>query len=354
MRVSDFAYELPAELIAQHPAKPRDAARLMVYDRQGGAVEHTVFSELPKFLSAGDLVVLNNTKVLPWRLVGQRASGGRVEVLILALEQELAHGYASPARKLRPGERVSLEDGAVEMEILGPGATPGVLRFRLTPALGQPDLAQTLEAVGRAPLPPYIRRPDDLPQDLRQTDRQRYQTTFAEEAGAVAAPTAGLHFTAAVFEALARGDIAVAKVTLHVGAGTFLPVRVDEVERHRMHGERYHLPDATARQVNATRAAGGRILAVGTTATRTLETCATGHGNAGTVTPGTGTTDLFLYPGSRFQVVDALLTNFHLPESTLLMLVAAFIGREKILDLYQQAIERRYRFYSYGDAMLLL
>jgi len=351
MLVSEFDYDLPADLIAQTPVEPRDAARLMVYDRQGGVVEHTVFSRLPKFLSAGDLVVLNNTRVLPWRLVGQRPTGGRVEVLILAREGELARGYVNPARKLRTGERVSLEGGALEMEILGEAPGAGVLQFRLTPAAGGSDLARALEEVGRAPLPPYVRRPDDLPDELRRADRLRYQTIFAEEPGAVAAPTAGLHFTPAVFDALAARGVSIATVTLHVGPGTFQPVRVKEVEKHQMHVEHYHLPQDAAQQVNATRAAGGRIVAVGTTATRTLEACAAADG---TVTPGTGTTDLFLYPGRRFRVVDTLLTNFHLPESTLLMLVAAFTGRKKILELYGQAIEHRYRFYSYGDAMLLV
>ncbi len=352
MRVSEFAYELPADLIAQTPAEPRDAARLMVYDRQGGAIEHTVFSELPEFLSAGDLLVLNNTKVHPWRLVGRRASGGRVEVLVLALEGNLARGYANPARKIRTGARLSLEDGALEMEVLGDDPACGGLLFRLAPGPGRSALMETLEEVGRAPLPPYIHRPDDLPNVLRLADRLRYQTTFAEEPGAVAAPTAGLHFTPAVFDALEARGVSVAKVTLHVGPGTFLPVRVKEVEQHQMHVEHYRVPDEVARQVNATRAAGGRIVAVGTTATRTLETRAAA---SGLVSPGAGTTDLFLFPGGRgFRVVDALLTNFHLPESTLLMLVAAFIGREKILELYRLAIERSYRFYSYGDAMLLL
>ncbi|MHC4850657.1 MAG: tRNA preQ1(34) S-adenosylmethionine ribosyltransferase-isomerase QueA [Planctomycetota bacterium] len=352
MLVAEFDYELPADLIAQNPVEPRDAARLMVYDRLGGTVEHTVFSELPKFLSGGDLVVLNNTRVLPWRLVGRRRSGGRVEVLILAREGELAQGYVSPARKLRPGERVLLEDGALEMEVLGAATGPGVLQFRLAPVAGGTDLAQTLEAVGRAPLPPYVRRPDDQPDELRRADRVRYQTTFAEHPGAVAAPTAGLHFTAAVLAALAARGVGVAKVTLHVGPGTFLPVRAQEVEQHQMHVEHYHLSDDVAQKINATRARGGRIVAVGTTTTRTLETCAAADG---TVAAGAGTTDLFLYPGGRpFRVVDALLTNFHLPQSTLLMLVAAFTSREKILELYQQAIERRYRFYSYGDAMLLV
>ncbi len=350
MLVSEFAYELPADLIAQTPVEPRDAARLMVYDRQRGTVEHTVFSQLPKFLSAADLLVLNNTMVLPWCLVGQRRSGGRVEVLILAREGELARGYVNPARKLRPGERVSLEGGALEMEILDKAAG-GVLQFRLTPTAAGVDLAQILEEVGRAPLPPYIHRPDDLPPDLRRADRLRYQTTFAQQPGAVAAPTAGLHFTAAVFEALGARDVEVAEVTLHVGPGTFLPVRVKDVEQHRMHVEHYHLPAKVARQVQATRDRGGRVVAVGTTAARTLESCAAADG---ALTPGSGNTDLFLYPGRRFRVVDTLLTNFHLPESTLLMLVAAFTGREQILDLYRQAIQRRYRFYSFGDAMLLL
>jgi S-adenosylmethionine:tRNA ribosyltransferase-isomerase len=345
VRVSDFDYQLPDELIANLPTDRRDAARLFVYDRATGIRRHLHVFDLPELLEPGDLLVLNDTRVLPHRLVGQRATGGRVETLILSREGDVATGYLKPARKIRSGEAIILEEGAITLhplEDLGGGR----FRFRLEAKEG--DLAASIERVGRAPLPPYIDR--DGREDSG-VDRERYQTVFAEVPGAVAAPTAGLHFTSELLMALESRGVVIGKATLHVGAATFAPVRVDHVEDHRMHGEEYSLSEDLADKVRTARASGRRVVAVGTTAVRTLETCALSDR---TVAQGDGETDIFLHPGRAPVVVDAMLTNFHLPESTLLMLVAAFVGRETILDLYGEAIERRYRFYSFGDAMLIL
>lgn len=346
MRVDAFDFDLPQELIAEAPAVPRDAARLLVYERASGRIEHRTFRDLPDELRAGDLLVVNDTRVVPWRLRGRRASGGRIEVLLVERRGARFVGFARPARRLRAGERVALEDGALGLVIeraLGDGS----FEFSLTSETGEP-LDDVLERVGRAPLPPYIRR--DGSEDAA-ADRARYQTVFARHAGAIAAPTAGLHFTPEVLDRLHAAGVERAAVTLHVGVGTFAPVRVDEVERHVMHRERFDLPEATAAAVARARTSGGRVVAVGTTSARTLETCAA----AGrTVRAASGETDIFLHPGKELRVVDALITNFHLPRSTLLMLVAALTGRERLLEIYAEAIARRYRFYSFGDAMLVL
>lgn len=345
MRVADFHYELPPDRIATAPVEPRDAARLFVHERALDSSSHGRVRDLPDLLRAGDLLVLNDTKVLPHRLIGQLATGGRIEVLVLERSGGDCRGYVKPARKVRPGSPVPLEGGRIMMEPdedLG----GGLFRFRLA-ARGGESIDDALEAVGRAPLPPYIRRRDD--EDVA-TDRARYQTVFARHSGAIAAPTAGLHFTTELLERLEERGIQRAFVTLHVGEGTFAPLRVDEVEHHRMHEEIFELTGGVAAAIERTRAAGGRIVAVGTTAARVLETCARSDG---AVEPGAGRTDLFLFPGRPLRVVDVLFTNFHLPESTLLMLVAAFVGRERILRLYREAIERGYRFFSFGDAMLL-
>ena len=345
MRVADFHYELPEARIATQPIEPRDAARLFVHERAADRSEHRVVRDLPELLRPGDLLVLNDTRVLPHRLVGRLASGGRVEALILERSGEFARGYLKPARKLRLGVGIGFEGGRLTLEPLAP-LGGGLFRFRLRAADGA-DLEATLEAVGRAPLPPYIRRDDGADAAI---DRARYQTVFARAPGAVAAPTAGLHFTPELLGRIAARGVATAFVTLHVGEGTFASLRVERVEEHRMHAERYELPAASAAAIAATRARGGRVVAVGTTAARVLESCAR---DDRCVEPGSGSTELFLYPGRPLRVVDVLLTNFHLPESTLLMLVAAFAGRERILRLYREAIDLGYRFYSYGDAMLL-
>jgi S-adenosylmethionine:tRNA ribosyltransferase-isomerase len=346
MRSTDFDYELPPGLIAAAPMEPRDQARLLVFDRSSGSVQHSRVRDLPHFLDAADVLVVNDTRVRPWRLRGRRASGGSVEVLLVARAGDRWQGLVKPARKLRLGEAVELESAALSMtplDDLGGG------RFELALAApGGDDLEAVLERVGRAPLPPYVRRTG--PEDVAR-DRADYQTVFAAAPGAIAAPTAGLHFTPALLGALAERGIEVAKVTLHVGEGTFAPVRAEEVEGHRMHAEEYVLPEQATAAVARARARGGRVVAVGTTSARVLESCA---GADGSLAAGRGITELFLYPGKPFRVVSALLTNFHLPRSTLLMLVAAFVGRDVILDLYRQAVAARYRFYSFGDAMLLL
>ncbi|MBK8979287.1 MAG: tRNA preQ1(34) S-adenosylmethionine ribosyltransferase-isomerase QueA [Planctomycetes bacterium] len=346
MFVSDFRFELPEEQIATQPVEPRDAARLLVYERAQDRLSHRRILDLPELLAPGDLLVLNDTKVLACRLLGRRASGARVEVLILDRDGPLCRGFVRPARKARTGERIPLEGGRLTMVPLA-DLGGGVLRFRLEAPAGR-DLGAVLEEVGRAPLPPYIQR--DGGEDPA-ADRARYQTTFARVPGAVAAPTAGLHFTPRLFEALAQRGVERAFVTLHVGEGTFAPVRVERVEDHAMHAEWFDLPEPVAAAVAGVRQRGARVVAVGSTSTRTLETCAV---DGGLVEPRCGETALFLHPGRPIRVVDALLTNFHLPGSTLLMLVAAFLGRERTLAIYAEAVRAGYRFYSFGDAMLIL
>jgi S-adenosylmethionine:tRNA ribosyltransferase-isomerase len=343
--VSDFDYFLPPERIARRSAEPRDSARMFVLDRAAGTDTHAVVADLPAFLREGDLLVLNDTRVQPWRLCGRRSTGGAVECLLLRVGGCDVEAFVKPSKKLKPGDELPMEDGALHLtlvEALGGGRWRG----RLRAAAG--EVAAVLERCGRAPLPPYIDR--DGEEDVAD-DRRRYQTVFADKPGAVAAPTAGLHFTEELFASLAARGVERAFVTLHVGEGTFAPLRSDVVEQHRMHHEVYELPPATAAAIAATRARGGRVVAVGTTSCRTLETCAR---DDRLVAPGRGASDLFLYPGRPFRVVDALLTNFHLPQSTLLMLVSAFAGTERILRAYRDAVERGYRFFSFGDAMLIL
>lgn len=348
MLVSDFDFELPDDLIADAPMRPRDASRLLAYRRRDGAVAHTVFRELPGYLAAGDLLVLNNTRVMPYRLHGRRSTGARVEVLILERSGQTCRGYVKPAKRIRPGEAVPLEGGRLILTATGAPADGGVLEFTLTEATGG-DVDAALLEVGRAPLPPYIARDGS---EAREPDRRQYQTVFAEVPGAVAAPTAGLHFTPELLAAITEMGVQTAVVTLHVGAGTFAPIRVDRVEDHSMHAEWFELLPEVAAAVAATRARGGRVVAVGTTAARTLESSADAD-RPGHVLAGAGQTDIFLFPGRELRVVDALVTNFHLPQSTLLMLVAAFAGREEILRVYREAVGMRYRFYSFGDAMLI-
>lgn len=345
MRVSEFSFDLPPERIAVRSAEPRDAARMLVHDRATRATQHRIVRDLPELLAPGDLLVLNNTRVRPWRLRGRRGTGGAVECLLLRLTGELGEAFVKPSKKLKVGDRLEMEGGAVDVELL---EALGGGRWRLRLRARDGEVSAALEQCGRAPLPPYIELPKE--EDV-QGDRERYQTVFASEPGAVAAPTAGLHFTPELLDRLAARGVERAFVTLHVGEGTFAPMRTEVVEEHRMHEEVYELPAETAAAIRATKARGGRVVAVGTTSCRTLETCAR---DDGAVEPGRGASDLFLRPGSRFRCVDALLTNFHLPESTLVMLVAAFAGHRETLDLYREAIAEQYRFYSFGDAMLLL
>jgi S-adenosylmethionine:tRNA ribosyltransferase-isomerase len=342
---AEFDYDLPPERIAQRPAARRDASRLLVLERRTGAVADARFADLPRWLRAGDLLVLNDTRVLPARFYGRRASGGRVEGLFLAAEPNGAwRVLLKPSARLRAGERITLAGHPpVAVELL---ASCGEGRWRLRPLTGG-DPAELLARIGHAPLPPYIRRsgPAD-PADAE--DRARYQTVYAARDGAVAAPTAGLHFTDELLGAVRAAGVRVAYVTLHVGIGTFRPIAAETVEAHRMHAEYACVPAATVEGVRAARAARGRCLAVGTTTVRALETAATAGG------PLDGWTDLYIRPGHRFGWVDGLVTNFHLPRSSLLVLVSAFAGLEPIRRAYRHAIEHGYRFYSYGDAMLIL
>ncbi|MFQ5506672.1 MAG: tRNA preQ1(34) S-adenosylmethionine ribosyltransferase-isomerase QueA [Planctomycetota bacterium] len=344
-----FYYELPADRIATIPVTPRDSARLLVCSRQDEAfVAHARVRDLGSFLSAGDLLVVNETRVLPHRLLGRRASGGRVECLILRRSGTSCEGFLRPSARLRKGEVLRMEGGELLLRVaedLGSGRH----RFELEPRSGG-DPGRCLERVGRAPLPPYLRREPEG-EDVA-LDRRRYQTVFARRPGAVAAPTAGLHLTRDLLQGLESSGISLSSVTLHVGEGTFEPIRADEIEAHRMHEEWFELESPAALAVNRTRVEGGRIFCVGTTSARVLETCF--DPRSGRVEAATGTTRLFLYPGKGPRLLDGLLTNFHLPESTLLLLVASILGRERTLELYQCAIREGYRFYSYGDAMLIL
>jgi len=340
MKVSDFDFELPEALIAQAPVTPRDASRLLVLPR-GGPVEHRRFSDLPGLLGAGDLLVFNDTRVIPARLVGQKVgSGGKAELLLLEpLDGEMgarwsAMGQASKA--LKAGVRLQFGPlGALVEASLG----EGFYEVRLDREGAALEAA--LAAVGKIPLPPYIRR------EPGAEDAERYQTIFARSPGSAAAPTAGLHFTPEVLAALEARDVERAAVTLHVGAGTFLPFRGESLDAHRMHEERYLVPEATARAFAACRARGGRVVAVGTTALRTLESAC----HAGQLAAGPGRTSLFVRPGYRFDAVDSLVTNFHLPRTTLLVLVCALGGTERVLSAYRQAVDEKYRFFSYGDAL---
>lgn len=335
MRVADFQFDLPDELIARYPLPERSASRLLVLDGVEGCVRHEYFARLPDYLRAGDLLVFNNTRVIPARLFAQKETGGKVEVLVERVLDEyrvLAHVRASKAPK--PGSRLLLEQGSAEM--LARHDTLFELQF------DQPVLP-LLERIGHMPLPPYIDRADEL------SDRERYQTVYAEHAGAVAAPTAGLHFDDALLDALAGMGVETAFVTLHVGAGTFQPVRTEQVEDHQMHHEWLEVSPDVVDAVRRCRARGGRVVAVGTTSVRSLETAA----KSGELEPYSGDTNIFIYPGRRFNVVDALVTNFHLPESTLLMLVSAFAGYSATMAAYRQAVADKYRFFSYGDAMFI-
>lgn len=338
MNVSDFHFDLPDELIARYPLKQRSASRLLSVDGPSGQTKHLQFTDLPDLLRPGDLLIFNNTRVIPARLFGQKETGGRVEVLVERLlgEREiLAHTRAS--KSPREGQKILLEDGtALRMT----GREDALFRFVYE---GPEPILEALERMGHMPLPPYMEREDE------QSDRERYQTVYAREAGAVAAPTAGLHFDDELLASLTEKGVEFAYVTLHVGAGTFQPVRVDKIEDHVMHSEVAHVPQETVDAVNQTRARGGRVVAVGTTSVRSLESAS----RAGQLNVFRGETNIFIFPGYRFQTVDAMVTNFHLPESTLIMLVSAFAGYGNIMAAYREAIERRYRFFSYGDAMFL-
>jgi S-adenosylmethionine:tRNA ribosyltransferase-isomerase len=344
--ISRYDYELPPERIAQRPAEPRDASRLMVVHRADGRIEHAVFRDLGRFLRSGDLLVLNNTRVFPARTIGVRSTGGKVEVFFL---RDLGHGmWEAMIRahgKPKSGEYLQLEDGRLVVKLAE--KTPSGQWTVVVPR--QVDLVKTLQEVGRTPLPPYVRRSED--RSLEPDDHERYQTVYARETGAVAAPTAGLHFTQGLLQTLRKGGIATAEITLHVGLGTFQPIKVEDVRRHRMHAEFFSIDPEAAARIVKTKRAGGRVIAVGTTSCRALETAAASPQGFG---PFQGESRLYVYPPYEFKMTDALLTNFHLPRSTLLVLAAAFAGRERILGAYEEAKRLGYRFYSYGDAMLIV
>ena len=338
MRTSDFDFELPAELIAQHPAQHRNASRLLCLNGNSGALHDAMFRELPGLLAPGDLLIFNDTRVIKARLTGQKDSGGKVEVLVERIVDDqhvLAHIRASHA--LKPGGRVTLAR-AFEAELVERQDALFLLRF-----ISTGTVAELLDQHGALPLPPYITHTPDV------DDEERYQTVYAREAGAVAAPTAGLHFDQPMLQALQGKGIDSAFVTLHVGAGTFQPVRAGNIAEHTMHSERYQVSQAVVDAIHATKVRGGKVTAVGTTALRALESAA----RSGELQAGSGETDIFITPGYQFKVVERLLTNFHLPRSTLLMLVSAFAGMDNIRNAYQHAITQRYRFFSYGDAMLI-
>ncbi|MBR1497747.1 MAG: tRNA preQ1(34) S-adenosylmethionine ribosyltransferase-isomerase QueA [Oscillospiraceae bacterium] len=341
MKTSDFYFELPKELVAQTPLERRDASRLMVLDREGGQIAHRHFHELPEYLRPGDCLVMNDSRVLPARLLGQRLpGGGACEVLLLTDRGgDLWECLARPGKKLRPGAELSFGNGMLTatVEALGEGGNR-LVRFRY-----EGIFLEVLDRLGEMPLPPYIRE--------KLSDRERYQTVYSRVPGSAAAPTAGLHFTPELLERISDMGVKLCYVTLHVGLGTFRPVREENISDHEMHSEYCVVPEETARIVTETKRAGGRVVAVGTTSCRTLESFATPEGCFDG--PRGGWTDIFIYPGYRFKCVDTLITNFHLPESTLIMLVSAFAGREHILNAYREAVAESYRFFSFGDAMLI-
>ncbi|MFA5866471.1 MAG: tRNA preQ1(34) S-adenosylmethionine ribosyltransferase-isomerase QueA [Actinomycetota bacterium] len=341
MRTADFEYSLPPELIAQEPVEPRDSSRLLVVDRLSGEITHHVFHDLPDYLESGDCLVVNETRVMPARLLGHRAvSGGAVEILLIApLPDGTWEAMVKPGRRLQPGARVEFDPPVLTAVI--EGVLPEGRRSVRLEFTG--DALDVIKQVGMVPLPPYIHQP--------LSDSERYQTVYSARETSVAAPTAGLHFTPQLLERIRQAGVELAAVDLTVGPGTFQPVRMNKVEDHIMHSEAFELPAAAAGVINRCRCAGGRVFAVGTTSARVLESMAKADG---TVRAGAGATDLFIYPGYKFRAVDSLVTNFHLPRSTLLMLVCAFAGRELIMKAYKEAVAERYRFYSFGDTMVIL
>ncbi|MCM1148657.1 MAG: tRNA preQ1(34) S-adenosylmethionine ribosyltransferase-isomerase QueA [Butyricicoccus sp.] len=339
MKKSDFYFELPLELIAQTPLERRDASRLMLLDKHTGETGHRHFYELPELLRVGDCLVLNDSRVLPARLFGKRESGGAVEVLLLReLGENKWECLTRPGRKTRPGTELSFGDGELAGTVLDV-ASDGkrVIEFKYDGIF-----LEVLERLGRMPLPPYIK--------AELQDNERYQTVYSRESGSAAAPTAGLHFTKPLLEKISGMGIKVCYVTLHVGLGTFRPVKEDEITEHEMHSEFCIVPEETARIITETKRGGGRVVCVGTTSCRTLESFAADDGS---IEAQSGWTNIFIYPGYRFKCVDALVTNFHLPESTLIMLVSALAGRENVLAAYKAAVEEKYRFFSFGDAMFI-
>ena len=339
MKTSDFYFDLPEELIAQTPLEKRDASRLLCLDKVTGEIQHRVFSELPELLREGDCLVMNDSRVLPARLLGARESGGAVEVLLL---RDLGGGrwecLTRPGRKTKPGTKLVFGDGELEAEVIEVAEGGNrIVEFKYDGIF-----LEVLERLGKMPLPPYIK--------TELEDGERYQTVYSKELGSAAAPTAGLHFTKELLAKIAEKGVRECFVTLHVGLSTFRPVKAEDIEEHEMHSEFCIMPEETARIITETKKSGGRVVCVGTTSCRTVESFAN---EDGTMDAKSGWTNIFIYPGYRFKCMDALVTNFHLPESTLIMLVSAFAGREHVLAAYKQAVEMRYRFFSFGDAMFL-
>lgn len=339
MKKSDFYFDLPEELIAQTPLEKRDSSRLMVLDRNSGEIEHKHFHDILKLINPGDCLVLNNSRVLPARLIGTRETGGAVEVLLL---RDLGGGewecLTKPGRKTRTGAKLSFGNGELNAEVIGE-LYDGKRRVRFC---YDGIFLEILEKLGQMPLPPYIHEKLDNP--------ERYQTVYSKEIGSAAAPTAGLHFTNELLDKLKEKGVNIAYVTLHVGLGTFRPVKAEDLSDHQMHSEYYEIPEETANIIKNTKKSGGRIIAVGTTSCRTIESA---YGENGELIANSGWTDIFIYPGYKFKVLDALITNFHLPESTLIMLVSALAGKENVMNAYNCAIKEKYRFFSFGDAMFI-
>lgn len=341
MNLHDFYYELPQELIAQDPLEDRSSSRLMVLNRETGKIEHRIFRDILEYLHPGDCLVVNDTKVIPARLIGSKVgTDAKVEVLLLKREAEdVWETLVKPGKKLKPGAKVSFGDGILTGEILEVVEDGNrKIRFQY-----EGIFEEILDQLGQMPLPPYITH--------QLQDKTRYQTVYAKHDGSAAAPTAGLHFTPELLQQIQHQGVQIAHVTLHVGLGTFRPVKVENILEHHMHSEYYQVEEDQARLINETKARGGRIIAVGTTSCRTLESAV---GADGLVSAKSGWTDIFIYPGYQFRMIDALITNFHLPESTLLMLVSALAGRDKILAAYAEAVEEKYRFFSFGDAMFII
>lgn len=345
MLLDDYDFTLPEELIAQVPTARRDASKLMCLNRDSGTVETGSFPDILDCFNSGDVLVFNDTRVIPARLLGQKESGGKVEIFLVRKHEQSGEReewlcLTKSSRPVRVGTRVRLSDDLVA-EVLEVVESP----YRLIRFECDGDFMERVEALGHLPLPPYIKREDD------SNDRERYQTVFAREKGAVAAPTAGLHFTEGILQQLRDKGVELRNLTLHVGLGTFLPVRVDDIREHKMHSEVFSVPQQTADAVNRAHAEGRRVIALGTTSARALETATT---DEGVLVAGSDSSEIFIYPGYRFKAVDALVTNFHLPKSTLLMLVSAFADREFILSAYRRAVEERFRFFSYGDCMMIV
>ena len=341
LKKSDFYFDLPQELIAQDPLEDRSASRLLVLNRKTGAVEHHTFKEIMNYVRSGDCLVLNNTKVIPARLMGVKEdTGAAIEVLLLKRrDSDVWETLVKPGKKARPGAKIVFGDGCLRAEVLDVVEEGNrLIRFDY-----EGIFEEVLDRLGEMPLPPYITH--------KLQDKNRYQTVYAKYEGSAAAPTAGLHFTEELLAQIEKMGVKIAYVTLHVGLGTFRPVKADNILEHHMHSEHYEVTPETAELINRTKESGGRVICVGTTSCRTVESAADENGR---VQPGCGDTEIFIYPGYRFKVLDCLITNFHLPESTLVMLVSALAGRENVLAAYREAVEERYRFFSFGDAMLVI